>query len=96
MVELSGLPAWPYALSEPLAAAFCSISVNTFRRMVDAKTAPAPTWITEGRKVWLRPALEEWLDRVAGRGASQEIEDEWSRPRGKGRVALSGDLPRSR
>ncbi len=86
---------WPYALAVDDAAAFCGISRNTLLRAVQAGRAPAPVAITPGRKVWMRRALEDWLDRLAGRPATVET-DEWTRADGQDRSALSQGVSRAR
>lgn len=93
----SRLPDWPYGMSIEEAAAFCGISRNTLLRLVEEGAAPKPVAISKGRKIWLRPSLQEWLDRLAGRIANERAdEDEWSKPRGKFGTALRVKVPGKR
>lgn len=71
------LPSWPRGLPEDLAAAYVGLSVSTFRTQVTAGDAPAATWLTPGRKVWLREHLDAWLDRKAGTAAPSSPVNEW-------------------
>jgi predicted DNA-binding transcriptional regulator AlpA len=61
------LPGWPRGLSTALAASYVGLSTTSWLRLVDDGEAPAPVWITEGRKVWLIEDLDRWLDSKAGR-----------------------------
>jgi excisionase family DNA binding protein len=63
---------WPYAMGVDEAAEYCGIGRNTLLRLVGAGRAPAPVKISEKRRVWLRPNLERWLDRLASPTASSD------------------------
>lgn len=65
-------PGWPRGLSVGLAAKYVSLSESAFLASVDAGHAPAPAWITKGRKIWLRDDLDGWLDRLFARGVALE------------------------
>lgn len=64
-------PRWPYAMSANDAAEYCGISATTLRRLAERGLAPSPFRIPTGSKrqpvLWLRKALEEWLDNLARR-----------------------------
>jgi predicted DNA-binding transcriptional regulator AlpA len=60
------LPGWPRGLREPLAAAYVGLSSSGFRTEWKAGRAPLPVRLTERRQVWLRDALDRWLDAKAG------------------------------
>lgn len=53
-------------MREELAAEYVGLSASTFRTEVAAGRAPAAVWLTAGRKIWLRDALDHWLDAKAG------------------------------
>ncbi len=86
---------WPYALDANAAAEFCGISRNSLLRAVQAGRAPAPVSVTPRRKVWLRRALEDWLDRLARTPANVET-TEWTRADGPDQSAVSQGVPRAR
>lgn len=64
------LPGWPRGLSAELAAAYVGLSPTTIRSLEAAGDFPSPTWLTAGRRVWLRESLDAWLDRKAGYAAA--------------------------
>lgn len=57
----------PRGLSDDEAAYYVGLSKTTFIREVEAEQAPAPVWLTKGRRIWLREDLDAYLDRKAGR-----------------------------
>jgi predicted DNA-binding transcriptional regulator AlpA len=67
MRDHSPLPGWPRGLREEMAADYVGLSKGTFRTEVGAGRAPAPIRITPGRIIWLRDALDKWLDDLAGK-----------------------------
>ena len=68
MAKYSGIPGWPRALSEDLAAAYVGqLSIGTFRAEVDAGRIPAAVQLTSGRKAWLIEDLDAYLDGKAGK-----------------------------
>lgn len=71
------LPAWPAAMTEQLAAAYCGISVDTFDKVCPVK----PVVITQSRRGrrYLKCRLDEWL---------LSLEDRPQRPRGGSMGAL--------
>ncbi len=85
----SRLPGWPRGLGEELAAAYIGLSVTAFRTEVAAKRAPQPFWLTRGRKAWLKDALDEYLDRLAGQTSPAAQDDPWQRAIGRGRRVIS-------
>jgi len=95
---------WPYALGIDEAAEFCGLSRSMLLKLVIAGSAPSPITVkgsrtsrAPGRKLWLRKALEEWLDELAGRGASGSTDDGgWSKPRSEGSHALRSSGSRAR
>lgn len=64
--EIAGQFGWPRALSEPEAAAYVGVSLQSFRR--GAGQMPKPFWIGR-RKLWDRKQLDEAVDRLARGGA---------------------------
>ena len=64
-VETVEMPAWPYGLSAPLAAAYCGVSLSNFRQMVQTGSAPKPVHISPKRVVWRQTDLRAWLDGLA-------------------------------
>ncbi|SFB50764.1 helix-turn-helix transcriptional regulator [Delftia tsuruhatensis] len=52
----------PAALERDQAAAYVSLGISTFERLVQAKQAPLPRMFPETRRVaWLRSELDAWL-----------------------------------
>lgn len=62
MPDPAGMPYWPRALREQLAAQYCGLSATTFRQVVMPSVAPVQ--LTTGRVAWLREDLDAWLDRL--------------------------------
>lgn len=60
MPDPAGMPYWPRALREQLAAQYCGLSATTFRQVVMPSVAPVQ--LTTGRVAWLREDLDAWLD----------------------------------
>ncbi len=85
----SKLPGWPRGLREELAAAYIGLSVTAFRTEVASKRAPQPFWLTRGRKAWLKDALDEYLDRLAGRTSPAAQDDPWQRAIDRSRRVIS-------
>lgn len=69
--------AWPRGMRLQVAAAYVGLSETAFER---AAGLPAPVWLTEGRKIWLREDLDGWLDVRAGRAqpSIKSHQDEWA------------------
>jgi hypothetical protein len=66
VAKYSGIPGWPRALSENLAAVYVGqLSNGTFRAEVDAGRIPAAVQLTAGRKAWLIEDLDAYLDGKA-------------------------------
>lgn len=57
------LPGWPRGLSVALAAAYVGLSPSTIRTLPGF---PPPVALIPGRVVWMREALDRWLDVKAG------------------------------
>jgi predicted DNA-binding transcriptional regulator AlpA len=57
------------------AAAYVGLSRNSLLREVDEGRAPAPVWLTPGRKVWYKEDLDAWLDGRAGKIAPSSAND---------------------
>ncbi len=57
----------PRALSTRDAAKYCGIRPARLRALAKAGQAPAPVTVGKRQHVWLRDALDGWLDRLAGR-----------------------------
>lgn len=55
----SELPAWPAAMNQQLAAAYCGISVDTFATSCPVK--PIVITASKSGKRYLRQRLDEWL-----------------------------------
>lgn len=53
------LPGWPAALPQNLAAAYCGMSVDTFKELCPVQPI-AFTDSSKGRR-WLKIRLDEWL-----------------------------------
>ncbi len=52
----------PAAMDRDQAAAYVSLGISTFERLVQAKQAPQPRMFPKARRVaWLRSELDEWL-----------------------------------
>ena len=70
------LPGWPRGLSAPLAAAYIGLSVSQLL-VLESEGEFKATWLTKGRKVYLREQLDSFLDRKDGRGnaASDPADD---------------------
>lgn len=68
--RLGDLPEWPRLLSEPEAAAYVGLSVNTFRGNV-GKIFPAPVYIGH-RKLYDRLALDEAVDTLSAQSAQRK------------------------
>ncbi len=64
------LPGWPRGLNADLAAAYVGLSPSTIRAERLAGRFPAPIDLTVGRQVYLRDALDAWLDQKALPGAA--------------------------
>lgn len=64
------LPGWPRGLREDLAAAYVGLSPSTIRAERAAGRFPAPVPLTAGRQVYLRDALDAWLDQKALPGSA--------------------------
>lgn len=62
MRDPAGMPFWPRALREHLAAQYCGMGSTTFRQVV-MPTVP-PVQLSPGRIAWLREDLDAWLDRL--------------------------------
>ena len=68
------LPGWPRGMREDMAAAYVGLSVSALRAERKAGRFPAPVRLTRGRIVYLRDALDGYLDRLSGVSATG---DEW-------------------
>ncbi len=55
-----------------VAAAYVGLSQTAFLVEVRAGRAPDPAHITAKRKIWLRDALDEYLDRLFDRAARSQ------------------------
>ena len=53
------VPAWPAALNQKMAAAYCGISVETFSHVCPVK--PVVITSSNAGKRYLRQRLDEWL-----------------------------------
>ena len=62
-MNATDMPHWPRALSVNLAAAYVGLSPSTIRKLPGF---PPPIYITTGRTVWLKEALDKWLDLKSG------------------------------
>ncbi|MEJ2803815.1 AlpA family phage regulatory protein [Comamonadaceae bacterium PP-2] len=51
----------PAALERETAAAYVSLSVTTFERLVQQRQAPQPRQFPARRVAWLRAELDAWL-----------------------------------
>lgn len=51
----------PAALDRESSAAYVSLGVSTFERLVREKLAPQPRQLAGRRVAWLRAELDEWL-----------------------------------
>lgn len=69
--------AWPRGMRDEIAAAYVGLSLTTFLREVAAGKAPRPTWITKGRKIWLKEKLDAWLDEKDGRPSTSVDGEDW-------------------
>jgi hypothetical protein len=69
------LPDWPRGLREELAAEYVGLSVSSFRTLVANEVAAVR--LSRGRKVWLREALDAWLDARAGNVAGSQDANPW-------------------
>ncbi len=82
------MPGWPRALSQPLAAAYLSLSEGSFRAQVMPDVPPIH--LTGRRIAWLKEDLDAWLDRRADRpppepepqSAEREAANQWDRALG--------------
>ena len=75
MAKYSGIPGWPRALSENLAAAYVGqLSNGTFRAEVEAGRIPAAVQLTAGRKAWLIEDLDAYPDGKAGKRSDRARE----------------------
>ena len=64
-----------------VAAAYLGISESTFLREVEDGKLPAPKFITEGRKIWLKDHLDRHLDRLFGALRLPDLDDETDQAR---------------
>lgn len=69
MPDGGGLPFWPRALREGLAAAYVGLSGTTFRQVVAPEVPHIK--LTASRVAWLREDLDAWLDRKKPTAANQ-------------------------
>ncbi len=60
------LPGWPRGMAAPMAAAYCGVSES----LLEAQGIKA-TWLSPGRKVYLREHLDAWLDDKDGKPGLQ-------------------------
>lgn len=60
MTRRAALPDWPRLMSEPMAAAYVSLSPNTL-----AEHGPKPVKLGR-RKLYDRADLDRWADRLSG------------------------------
>ena len=56
------LPDWPRGMPEWMAAKYIGLSISSLHTLVDDGEIVA-TWVTSGRKVYLRERLDAFLDR---------------------------------
>ena len=70
------MPNWLRGMKVEIAAAYIGLSISTFLSLVAGGRAPWPTWITPGRKIWLREDLDLWLDRMRGDKETAKVEPE--------------------
>lgn len=68
--RLGDMPTWPRLLSEPQAAAYVGLSVNTFRGNIGG-IFPAPVYIGK-RKLFDRLALDGAVDTLSAQSAQRE------------------------
>ena len=87
--DLSHLPDWPAAMGVDAAAAYVGLAPATFLAAVE-RDGITPIWLSPGRKVWRRTALDRWLDSKAGAAPSMTPESAWDHALGgDGATALS-------
>jgi hypothetical protein len=60
VIDRAALPDWPRLMSEPLAAAYVSLSVTTLRSQ-----GPSPARLGR-RRLYDRRDLDRWADRLGG------------------------------
>ena len=75
------LPNWPAAMPLHQAAAYCGLSVDTFKEVCPVKPIQF-TQSTRGDR-YLRARLDTWLDSLAPDGSPDELEDWGERVRAK-------------
>lgn len=71
------ISAWPRGMRTDIAATYVGLSESSFLAEVKKKNIPDATWITKGRKIWLREQLDQWLDEKAGNPTTWGSENEW-------------------
>ena len=85
MTDLAAIPYWPAAMDQKTAAAYCGVSVDTFKGVCPVKPI-SYTQSTRGQR-YLRQRLDDWLfsldtntqdapkrkfgERLGGKGVSQ-------------------------
>lgn len=69
--------AWPRGMRDDVAAAYVGLSRSTFLREVQAGAAPEPCNITNGRRIWLRDQLDDWLDELFGVERPSGTAEDW-------------------
>lgn len=70
--------AWPRGMRSEVAASYVGLSEGVFLREVSLGNIPKATWLTDGRKVWLREGLDAYLDRKAGIKQDTVSNDQWA------------------
>ena len=63
---MRSLPDWPRGMPAWMAAEYIGVSPGMLRTLEDGQQIAA-TWVSNGRKVYLREELDLFLDRKAGR-----------------------------
>jgi predicted DNA-binding transcriptional regulator AlpA len=58
------------AFSTRDAAKYCGIRPARLRALVKAGDAPRPVLVGKRQHIWLREALDGWLDRLAGKASN--------------------------
>lgn len=67
----------PRGMRLNVAAWYVGLSVSIFLREVTLGNIPKATWLTNGRKVWLKDSLDAYLDCKAGAKINNFSNDQW-------------------
>ncbi len=68
----------PRLLTREQAAAYVSVSPNTFDEMVKAGRMPRPRLLSRRRRAWDVRALDAAIDRLPVEGQDAQIDETWS------------------